>query len=77
MGLLLPEKWSPSALHVLSAMVFWGQMQNYMMRQNLGILIVAMVKEGQGEEAGEEDAAEESCKSRVRRKFATFLLTFP
>ena len=26
-------------------MVFWGQIQNYMMRINLSILIVAMVKE--------------------------------
>ena len=25
-------------------MVFWGQIQNYMMRLNLGLLIVAMVK---------------------------------
>jgi hypothetical protein len=26
-------------------MVFWGQIQNYMMRVNLSILIVAMVKD--------------------------------
>jgi hypothetical protein len=26
-------------------MVFWGQMQNYMMRLNLSILIVDMVEE--------------------------------
>ena len=35
--------WRHRAVHVLSLMVFWGQMQNYMMRLNLGILIVAMV----------------------------------
>ena len=33
------------ARHILSAMVFWGQIQNYMMRVNLSILIVAMVKD--------------------------------
>jgi hypothetical protein len=26
-------------------MVFWGQIQNYMMRANLSILIVAMVRD--------------------------------
>ena len=35
--------WRHRAVNVLSLMVFWGQMQNYMMRLNLGILIVAMV----------------------------------
>jgi hypothetical protein len=34
-----------TAKHVLSLMVFWGQIQNYMMRINLSILIVAMTKE--------------------------------
>ncbi len=51
--------WSPTALHVLSLMVFWGQIQNYMMRQNLSILIVAMVKEG--DDAKNETVAAESC----------------
>ena len=34
-----------SARRILSAMIFWGQIQNYMMRVSLGILIVAMVKD--------------------------------
>ena len=38
--------WSPSARIILCLMVFWGQIQNYMMRVNLSILIVAMVKTG-------------------------------
>ena len=36
-------KWLTSCQVILSAMVFWGQIQNYMMRINLSILIVAMV----------------------------------
>ena len=36
---------SLSAIQVLTLFVFWGQIQNYMMRTNLSILIVAMVKE--------------------------------
>ena len=36
-------RWSISALRVLALMVFWGQVQNYMLRGNLSILIVAMV----------------------------------
>lgn len=39
------ERFSPSARHVLSFMVFWGQMQNYMMRVNLNLLIVEMVRD--------------------------------
>jgi len=35
----------PSARRVLAVMVFWGQIQNYMMRANLSILIVAMVRD--------------------------------
>ena len=35
----------PSARRVLALMVFWGQIQNYMMRVNISILIVAMVKD--------------------------------
>ena len=34
----------PTAIQVLTLMVFWGQIQNYMMRTNLNILIVEMVK---------------------------------
>ena len=41
MGLL--AKMTPSALSTLCFMIFWGQIQNYMMRVNLAILIVAMV----------------------------------
>ena len=37
--------WKPSARTILALMVFWGQIQNYMMRVNLSILIVAMVKD--------------------------------
>ena len=35
--------WKPSSQLILSVMIFWGQIQNYMMRVNLTILIVAMV----------------------------------
>ena len=35
--------WKPNAVQVLTLMVFWGQIQNYMMRTNLSILIVEMV----------------------------------
>jgi hypothetical protein len=41
----LKRRCAPKAVTVLSSMVFWGQMQNYMMRLNLSILIVDMVKE--------------------------------
>lgn len=34
-----------SATQILTIFVFWGQIQNYMMRANVSILIVAMVKE--------------------------------
>ena len=33
-----------SALTILALLVFWGQIQNYMLRGNLNILIVAMVE---------------------------------
>ena len=39
------NKWIPSARLILCLMVFWGQIQNYMMRVNLSILIVAMIKD--------------------------------
>ena len=39
------NKWIPSARLILCLMVFWGQIQNYMMRANLSILIVAMIKD--------------------------------
>ena len=35
----------PTAIQLLTIMVFWGQIQNYMMRANVSILIVAMVKD--------------------------------
>jgi hypothetical protein len=41
----LKRRCTPKAVTVLSIMVFWGQMQNYMMRLNLSILIVDMLKE--------------------------------
>ncbi|TRY78724.1 hypothetical protein TCAL_12736 [Tigriopus californicus] len=34
-----------SCLSILTLMVFWGQIQNYMMRSNLNFLIVTMVNE--------------------------------
>ena len=45
--------------HVLCAMVFWGQIQNYMLRVNLSILIVAMVKEPLDQN---EQIDQETCK---------------
>ena len=41
----MASKYSLSAIQVLTIFVFWGQIQNYMMRSNVNILIVAMVKE--------------------------------
>ena len=41
----LRNKWTPSARLILCLMVFWGQIQNYMMRANLSILIVAMIRD--------------------------------
>ena len=41
----MPNLPSLSAIQVLSIFVFWGQIQNYMNRTNLSLLIVAMVKE--------------------------------
>ena len=35
----------PNARQILCFLVFWGQIQNYMMRTNLSIVIVAMVEE--------------------------------
>ena len=43
--IFLNMNFTPSARQVLALMVFWGQIQNYMMRVNLSILIVAMVKD--------------------------------
>ena len=37
--------WKLSCRTILLLMVFWGQIQNYMMRVNLSILIVEMVKD--------------------------------
>ena len=34
------------AFEVLCWMIFWGQLQNYMMRMNLSLLILAMTKSG-------------------------------
>ena len=39
------RRWVPSARLVLCFMVFWGQIQNYMMRSTLSLMIVAMVKD--------------------------------
>ena len=32
----------PNCIQILCVMILWGQIQNYMMRVNLGIAIVAM-----------------------------------
>ena len=42
------KKCIPSARLSLCLMVFWGQIQNYMMRTSLSLLIVAMVNPGPG-----------------------------
>ena len=42
-----PKCLTPSVRQILALMVFWGQIQNYMMRINLSILIVAMVRDPQ------------------------------
>ena len=41
------KKCIPSARLSLCLMVFWGQIQNYMMRSTLSLLIVAMVDQQQ------------------------------
>ena len=38
-----------TATKVLSFMVFWGQIQNYMMRISISILLVAMIKPSESE----------------------------
>ena len=40
-----------TATQLLTIFVFWGQIQNYMMRANVSILIVAMVKEPESKNA--------------------------
>ena len=35
----------PSSIQILCVMILWGQIQNYMMRVNLGFAIVSMVQE--------------------------------
>ena len=42
---IMASKFSLTAIQVLVIFVFWGQIQNYMMRSNINILIVAMVEE--------------------------------
>ena len=42
------KKCIPSARLSLCLMVFWGQIQNYMMRSTLSLLIVAMVNQQPG-----------------------------
>ena len=39
------RRFAPPALYVLSFMVFWGQIQNYMLRISLNLIIVAMARE--------------------------------
>ena len=41
----MASKFSLTAIQILTIFVFWGQIQNYMMRSNVSILIVSMVKE--------------------------------
>ena len=41
----LRNLFSPSCRSVLSFLVFWGQIQNYMMRVSLPFILVCMVKE--------------------------------
>ena len=48
----MPSLKSFSAIQILTIFVFWGQIQNYMMRTNLSILIVAMVKERTSKSSG-------------------------
>ncbi len=55
------SRFSLSALQVLSLMVFWGQIQNYMMRQNVAIVIVAMVKDDDDGGNSTEMTVKESC----------------
>lgn len=39
------KRLSPPAIHVLGALIFWGQIQNYMMRVSIKLIIVAMAKD--------------------------------
>ena len=55
----LMARLTPSAISVLTVMIFWGQVQNYMMRLNLSILIVAMVKPTEADARAA--ASNESC----------------
>ena len=58
---MLKRWWRHRAVNVLSLMVFWGQMQNYMMRLNLGILIVAMVDDDALAKGGKNVTVAENC----------------
>ena len=53
----------PTAIQVLTLMVFWGQIQNYMMRTNLSILIVDMVTNDETEKVtnGNQSITSQTC----------------
>ena len=58
--------WRPSCITVLAAMVFWGQIQNYMMRVNLSILIVAMVKANNNTASDADVVANDTCEGAAQ-----------
>ena len=53
----------PTAIQVLTLMVFWGQIQNYMMRTNLSILVVDMVTNDETEKVtnGNQSITPQTC----------------
>ena len=50
-----------TARQILSLMVFWGQIQNYSMRKNLSLLIVAMVKDEPSTSVTVSNTSTETC----------------
>ena len=54
------RKCTPSARLSLCLMVFWGQIQNYMMRSTLSLLIVVMVNQQTGNSSAD-NSTEMTC----------------
>ena len=61
-----------TARQILSLMVFWGQIQNYSMRKNLSLLIVAMVKDEPNKSVA--SLSNETC---MENKYGEFAYTRP
>ena len=63
------ERFVPSARQTLCLMVFWGQIQNYMMRSTLSLLIVAMVQDNS--RVTEDNSTERTCLTETGGNITT------